>query len=543
MGAKNLVFGGLCLTGVLALASSLRPRVTPEQWQDFDPAPYKQAGFKEAVAKINRSFRELWLQAGLAPSPKADDLAIARRVSLALTGAIPSLEEVRLLQSRDEAHRIDWWVAGLLKDRRASDYLSERFARAFVGVIDGPFLVYRRRRFVSWLSEEIHNNRPYDELVRTLIASDGLWTSEPASNFITVAIKPDDNDVGVQENVLASRVARSFLGVRLDCSECHDHPFQEQWKQSHFNGLAAFFGPAENSLVGVRDGRSTYQVEDRDTLERRTVEPSVPFLAELCPDAGLPRQRLAQWVTHPKNKAFARAIVNRAWAIMFGRPLVQPVDNIPSEAPLPPALDVLADDFVAYGYDLQRLLHLIAASEVFQLDSAADPNRPGQELTERHEELWATFPMIRLRPEQVVGGVLQAASLATLDYQSHVLFRAIKAASTNDFVQQYGDFGEDEFSDRGGTIPQRLLMMNGELIRDRTVEGLLQASSRIAQLAPDDATAVETAYLVVLSRRPLAEESAHFQARLRGAQSTDRNGAMEDMVWTLLNSTEFSWNH
>jgi hypothetical protein len=544
MWTRNLLLLGLCLLGVLVLASNLAPSRRPPQWDEFDAHMAVEDQFQETVEKVNTTFRDAWSDQELTPAPRADDLHIARRLSLALTGTIPSLEEIRMFQERPEDHRVDWWISGLLKDRRSSDYLAERLSRAYVGVDGGPFLVYRRRRFVSWLSERLHENQPYDQLVRDLIASEGLWTSEPATNFITAAVRPD-SDEGVQENVMASRVSRAFLGVRLDCAECHDHPFDDRWKQSSFHGLAAFFGSIEMSraLLGIRDGNSQYKIQDRETLEDVVYQPEAPYDAHLCPPEGTPRARLAAWITHPENKPFARATVNRMWAIMFGRPLVDPVDNIPTDGDVPPAMQLLADDFVAHGYDLQRLMRLIAATEAFQLDSAADPAVPDHEITEAHDLAWAAFPLTRLRPEQVVGSLQQAASLATVDYQSHVLLRIARAAGQNDFVKQYGDQGADELADHGGTIPQRLLMMNGDIVKNSTEEGILTAPVQIAQLAPTDAKAVETAYLVVLSRMPTPEEAAHFTARLAGTRSTERNHALEDLYWTLVNSTEFSWNH
>src|SRR5206468_2650089 len=150
-----------------------------------------------------------------------------------------------------------WWTAGLLADPRSSDYLGERFARALVGTIDGPFLIYRRGRFVSWLADELHADRPYDQIVRQLIASDGLWTSEPATNFITVAITAGMQNKGPDETKLAARVYRAFLGIRIDCAQCHDHPFAS-WKQEDFHNLAAFFAHTEQSFTGIREGTSDY---------------------------------------------------------------------------------------------------------------------------------------------------------------------------------------------------------------------------------------------------------------------------------------------
>src|SRR5262249_39105250 len=146
--------------------------------------------------------------------------------SLALTGSIPSLEEIRQFEDYTGRDRLQWWVAGVLKERRFADYFAERLARAFVGTEDGPFLVYRRRRFVSWLSDQLHAGRPYDGLVREMIESEGLWTDRPSTNFITVTIEQDKKNAPNPER-LAARVARAFLGVRLDCAQCHNHPFQK----------------------------------------------------------------------------------------------------------------------------------------------------------------------------------------------------------------------------------------------------------------------------------------------------------------------------
>ncbi len=535
--------GLLCSTLVLSQLQERQLASRPPN----EPLPLE---LLETVATINDQFDEHWNSSKIEVAERADNLIIARRLSLALTGTVPSLEEIRAFEEVATDQQIPWWLTRLLHDRRYSDYVAERFARAFVGTDGGEFVVYRRRRFVSWLSDQLFQNRRYDTIVRAMISDRGSWTAKPAVNFITVT--NGTNEEGQpDEPRLASRTTRAFLGVRLDCMQCHDDNLGGDWLQSDFHQLAAFYSEARGSGVGIQDIDRDYEFTYLHADDAVVVEPKTPFFPELDAaevnskqnesdeDEGMSRrERLANWVTHPENRAFARATVNRVWAIMFGRPLVDPIDDIPLEGPYPPGLEVLAEDFASSGYDLRRLISQIAMTRVFQLDSAAD-----FEVTKEHEEQWATFPLTRLRPEQMAGAILQSASLPTVDANSHILRQFLYYTEVGDFVERYGDTGEDEFDDRGGTIPQRLVMLNGNLVKERSKDGPMNSATRIAQQVRDDGKAIESVFLVAFSRRPSQAEQEHFVARLADSSDANRIQKLEDIYWALLNSTEFSWNH
>ncbi len=505
-------------------------------------ASWESPEFRRAVDRVDEAFAVAWRSAGVRPTGLAPDLAVARRLSFAMTGSPPSLEEIRAFESLPPGGRVAAWTEHLLRDRRTADYLAERFARVFVGVEEGPFVLYRRHRLVSWLSDQLHQNLPYDEVVRGMITARGIWTSRPEVNFITVTVDPNNTGEGPDEQKLAGRVARAFLGVRLDCVQCHDDKFGGRWRQADFHQLASFFAGAELSMEGVRDRTAqAYEFRYLGKGAKEVVPPRVPFEASLLPGAGPPRERLAAWVTDPRNRAFARTLVNRAWALLFNQPMMKPVDSIPLDGPWPPGMEVLADDLVEHHFDLRRLLSLIAASRPFHLESASAPGE--MPVTAAQQESFAAFPITRLRPEQVAGGVLQSASLHTLDARSHVLSRILRHFQEHDFVQRFGDLGRDEFEGAGGTIPQRLLLMNGKLVHERTREDVvMNASTRIGVLVGEDSTALESAYLAILTRRPTAEERQALTGRLRPGKG-GRSQRMEDLYWTLLNSTEFSWNH
>ncbi len=538
MWVKNLLFIGVCLLGLGLLVSSVAPSLTSERRPTVE---ISLDSVRRAAALVDAAFEDQWRRAEIAPAAAAPELLVARRISLALAGTIPSLEDVRHFESLAEQERLDTWLAELLADPRSADYMAERLARAYVGVEDGPFLLYRRRRFVSWLADQLAANEPYDAIARHLISDAGLWTDAPAVNFVTVTINTGDENKP-DPSRLAARVARGLLGVRLDCAECHDHPFAD-WKQGDFQGLAAFFGGTRQSLRGIRDYPGQFTVENRQTGETSTVAPAVPFARECLPTSGNQRERLAAWVTSDGNRAFARLAVNRAWALLFGRPLVEPIDDLPLDGPLPEALEILSDDFTAHGHDWRRLIEVIANTRVFRLDSRLTSDVSDHEF-ERFEQNWAVFPLTRLRPEQVVGALLQSASLATIDYESNILIRAGRAIGQREFIERYGDAGANEFDVRGGTTRQRLLLMNGKIVHEKTKDNLLSAAaSQLAAFAPNDEMAIETALLTTLTRRPNPDEARYFSERVNGTTGRRRKELVGDLVWTLLNSTEFSWNH
>ena len=262
---------------------------------------------------------------------------------------------------------------------------------------------------------------------------------------------------------LAGRVTRAFLGLRLDCAECHNHPFAA-WKQADFQGFSAFFGQTHIGFTGVRDKDGEYEVEDKKTQAKKTVGPARALRARV---AAARRARAARswprWVTHPQNPYFARATVNRVWALMFGRPLVAPVDNLESDDPIPPAMQILADDFTAHDFDLRRLIRVIACTQVVPARQRRRPRRRrdgGEGLGRLPTDPAAARAGCR-------ASVFQSASVTTLNKDDAHRRSADSTAAATQFIQRYGDTGEDEFDNRGGTIPQRLLLMNGEMVRDR----------------------------------------------------------------------------
>lgn len=567
MWARNLLFATVCLLGAGGLASNilLQDRVAtprsfePGRFGDLSKArpttdkPTQQNDWQRTLAKLDAEFVEEWKKQDLQPTQRADDLTLARRLSLGLTGTIPSLEEIRAIEQLPEGQRLEWWTSRLLEDRRFGDYVGERLARVYVGTDDGPVILYRRRRFVKWLSDQLLAGKPYNEIAQQMIGGNGIWTSKPELNYITHTCV-ESNQGQPDEVRLAARTVRAFLALRIDCLQCHDDNLgtnqlgddgaPRESKQEDFHQIAAFFAPARLQLTGVQESTEKkdidYNFKYLKAEKEVVVPPKAPYRADLLDAHGTRREQLARWTTHPQNKPFARAIVNRMWAIVCGRPLVEPIDEIPLHGPYPPGLEVLAEDFVAHGHDLQRLIRLIAASEAFRRASDAD-----FEITPDHEKAWAAFPLSRLQPQQMAGAMIQSSSLNTLDEKNaHIIWLLAKNDQTQQFVRRYGDLGEDEFTDRGGTIPQRLLLMNGELVDERTKQNpIANAATRIALVTPDAEAAINAAYLAVLTRRASPEEKAIFVPRLAAARGEFRLRVMEDLYWVLVNSTEFSWNH
>ena len=547
--AKSLLVIGACLVGVSVVGATLRRRPAIEPPRDVD-SPYVSDDFQTTLATVNSNLAKVVEAAGVETAPPADSLAVAKRATLAMVGSGMSYEEIRALQLIPESERVRWWTSRMLEDRRWSDYFAQRLSRAYVGSANGPFLLFRRRKFNAWIAEHLAKDTGYDQLAHSMISAEGLWTDTPQVNFVTATMDEANNDRGDPIR-LAGRTSRAFLAQRMDCLQCHNDFLDKLnfgtkeepvlGEQEHFHSIAAFYAgtEAKNKFKGIAEDYEKYRFEFLGESEARDVTPSVPFRADLLPGDGKPRKRLADWVTHPENRAFSRAAVNRVWALMFSRPLVEPVDDIPIGTVVPEVLDVLADDFVAHGYSIKRLIRQIVESDAFRRESRAD-----FEVTEAHENCWAVFPISQLRPEQVAGRLLQACSLTALDSTSSIFTQLKVFGDTQDFLKRFGDKGEDNFETDSVTIPQRLIMMNGNLVAERTKVDLVgNAATRIAAMVRVDSQAVEATFLAVVNRTPTCEEYRTFIDYLRHKQGNERAQAVSDIYWALLNSTEFSWNH
>ncbi len=538
-------FGFLVLLAFAYLAAGLSEPTAPLSVPPKN-SESTATSFDSVIARVDQRWAASLQQAGFEPAPVADWLTVCRRLSLALVGTGMSLEEIRRLETYPEDQREQQHLQSLLNNSRFHHYWSERLARCYVGTSTGEFITYRRRRFRIWLAEMLAANRRYDQIVRDLITAEGLWTDRPEVNFLTATF---DSNQGQADPVrLAARTSRAFLGLRIDCLQCHDDFLgnvslgdvnsPREGRQTDFHQLAAFYSSAKtNGLVGIRDEEADYQYQYLDADAEVPVTPAVPFSPELLPEHGKPRERLAASVTHPDNRQTARAAVSHVWALMFGRPASEAVDNLPLDEASSPVIAALTDDFVAGGFDLRRLITVIAGSNWFRVDSRAE-----FEITPQHEDAGAVFPLVRLRPEQVAGSIIQSARIKTVDRDSSLILQLIRYGNENDFVNRYGDMGEDEFTNDSVTITQRLTMLNGSMLRESVeFNPILNASGHISMFAPDDKSAVETIYLCVLNRRPTTEELDHFIDRF--ASADNRQQAVVDLYWVLLNSTELAWNH
>lgn len=588
-------------------------------------APVRE-GAAALASRVDVLLEARWAKAGVRPAPDVDDLAFLRRVWLDLLGTIPSLEEIRTFEAlplAPGAPRRAWVVDRALADPRSSVAIAEQLARIAVGKGSKPDdLIYRRRRLVDWLARQVSQRRPWDALVRELLTAEGASTDTPAVNF---TISQDKDPLK-----LAARTARAFLGVRIDCAQCHDHPFLD-WKQTDFEGLAAFFGRVEREALLVHEleqgeleldavtargdvvgdapsmsgmsgagmsspaavasdapdlsgagmssssaaaagapdmaspgmsqkrrfGRGRKQAATAPPPGKRWVAPAAPYQPELVPD-GFPavgataktertrREALAAWVTSRDNRYFARAFANRVWAWLIGRGLVEPVDELDAGQPWSPELlAALEADLRDGGFDIERLIRGVVLSRAYRVGSAAGDGQDEAAAT----AVGAVAPLKPLRAEQLAAAITQATSAWTWDERRSLLLRVGRFFQSIDFVTRHGGDPDAETAE-DETMLQRLHLMNGQLLSERTKDDdIFGPTTRLPLLSPTDEAAVEGAFLMVLTRRPTAEEAAPFLARLKEPWKTDdrRNRAraevMADLLWALANTTEFAWSH
>jgi uncharacterized protein DUF1549/uncharacterized protein DUF1553 len=466
------------------------------------------------------------------PSEPCDDATFLRRASLDITGIIPTSSEARAFLDDPRPGKRARLVDALLKRPEYADFWSLYWGDHLNNTKQ---LLYNKGpyTFTRWLYDAFRRNLPYDQFARELLTSSGNMFEAAATSYYPLMKKELD---------LAAISSQLFLGVSIECARCHNHPL-ERWTQNDFFGMAAFFGQIRYKGAGPRNNERVLYVDfDRIFVHPDTKKAYLPKALDgpaIEPKAGTDyREMLADWMTSPSNPFFSRAIVNRMWRNFMGRGLVEPVDdfrvtNPPTNEPL---LNALAKDFVEHSYDLHHLIRVITASKAYQLSSvASEANRDDRMAYSRY------FPR-RLTAEQLADSI----SLATgVPEHYNSLYPGTRASQLPEpeidsyFLEVFDRPSRQLICERKQppTLNQALHLIAGDTIQ-RKITDPKSVVPKLSALPAGEA--VEEIYLRTLSRRPDSEERSFATAALKKSGSSR---GLEDILWAVLNSREFLYNH
>jgi len=497
---------------------------------------------QELARWIDERFENEYKRAAVAAAPVVDDATFLRRLFLDLQGQIPTVAQTRDFLANEGSFKRPDYVDRLLSDdgrqnrfaARTADNLARVWRRMMVPASSPGAAM--AMRLDPWLAKQFAVNLPYDQLARKLLLA-APAAMNPQATVVQPATSVDPESlasvfqqaIGPSPENLTGAFVRVFLGVRLNCAQCHDHPFTD-WRQKDFWGVAAFFGAG--SAAGG-DGPQpaptiTPQGEGKLTYTAKLLWSEQP-LAEL-PAATSPRQVLADWMAAPSNPNFAATAVNRVWQYLCGRGLAGSVDDLDRVTPEERrVLDELAGLFVAAGYDVRWLIAGICKSKVYQQMAAAAEADAGSGVVRR--------PLKTLLPEQVFDSLEVALSLPVGKADQGPRF----SGERDQFVARMNEAAPESPVDYKGGIPQALMLMNGKLTADATsldTSRTLRAVVEAPFLGPEEK--IEALYLAVLTRRPRQAEAKYLREHLqRQAGDQADKQAYAEIMWGLLNSPEF----
>lgn len=517
------------------------------------------ADVRALTEQIDRHISKGWAEVRAEPAPLADDAEFLRRVYLDLAGRIPTVEEARTFLDDAGPNRRARLVERLLSGPRYVTHLTNVYRALLIPEAGNNFQVrLQQAPFETWLRQQVAKDAGYDKLVRDLLTAPvggvgglggaaALFGSDPGpiTFYLAKEFKPEN---------LAAGTARVFLGVSVECAQCHNHPFAE-WKRDQFWSFAAFFS-------GIKSQRAMdFLLPGPEDASRREI--SVPGTGRVVQakflDGKEPqwkgrtgtRVTLADWVTSPDNPYFARATVNRMWAYFYGTGLVEPIDEMVGSSSVsshPELLDLLAKEFAAHKFDVKYLIRAITASKAYQLSSAATHASQGE------RTLFARMPLRGLTAEQLFDSVAMATGYRDSGGGDDLITGIVggQRSARSEFLTKFTV--AERPTDIQTSVLQALTLMNGKVIADATS---LEKSETLTAVvdAPFANTPdrIEALYLATLSRKPDSSELqralAFVQEATRGAKSKDdkarqvayRN-AIGDVFWALLNSPEFVVN-
>ena len=485
----------------------------------------------------------------VAPYPLSSDPEFVRRVYLDSIGTLPTAEEVRAFVSDARADKRSILIDRLLDREEYASFWTVKFEDWF----RNNQLNSQGRsmgKFKEWVRDWIAQDRPYDQMVRALLTSEGDTFQNPAANFWHPAT--DFMLKKFDVNKVTPTVTRLFLGIRLECAECHNHPL-ENFTQDDFYGLSAFFARLRVKH-GYGEYRRTWYLDDEgEVLHPVTKKPVAPkLLAAEAPSIPADEDRrkvLADWITSPANPFFARATVNRIWHEYFDAGIVEPFDDFRSTNPPTnrELLDALARYFADSGFRLKALHRVILNSRTYQLSSSepSGTREPGR----LDRLLFARYAPRRLPAEILLDAVSQVSG-APHPFKGYPKgTRAVDLYipdSPDYFLVTFGFPRRDVLADRAKspTMSQALDLMNGEAVTEK-VRADDNVLTRLLASGAADADMVTELYERAYARPPAASERGNLLAYLARQQDSGRprRRAYEGLLWAILNSKEFQLNH
>jgi len=473
---------------------------------------------------------------GIKASPKADDAEFLRRVYIDLAGVIPPADKVKAFLESTDPHKRANLVEELLKDGNFGKQLAENWANLIVPP-DSNNRALQTEGLRKWLEEAFNSNRPWNKIVEELVTASGDLDKNSAVAFFVANPSVDK---------MTNQVTSLFLGVQLQCAQCHNHPFTS-WKQEEYWGMASFFRQVRQSATAQQAAKNgtTITVSEQPgpakagkkgggTPEGFKNVPAKFLGAEQPSIGGSPaRPVLAKWLTAPNNPYFARAMVNRMWSHFFGRGFVNPISDMHDGNPAthPELLAALAEQFKRHDYDLKYLVKAIVLSDAYQRTS-----RPANG-NEDDTEFYSRMYIKTLTPEQLFDSIVQVVGTPKGGFGpgGGIGKKGGPRTPRDQFINFFRvEEGSDPLEYQSG-IPQALRLMNAPQLNNggKTLEEALKR--------PTPAEAIDYLYLATVSRHPTAAETQRLveYSKKQGAPRT----AYGDILWALLNSSEFTLNH
>lgn len=501
----------------------------------------RAAAIDRLTATIDQLVGEKLKSAHVEAAPLADDAAFFRRVNLTLGGRIPAASQVREFLADTDPLKRQKAIHRLLTSPAHVNYLTITWRGWLLPEADTNVQVAGGLPgFEAWLRARIQANQRYDKFVTDLLtapvdgravrgqrtdADDADVQSNPLTFYVAKDAKPEN---------LAAATSRLFLGVQLECAQCHDHPFAS-WSRDQFWGMAAFFNGIERADGGLRE------VPDRREMLIPNSDRAVPatFLDDREPQWRFkesPRATLSKWMTRPDNPFFARAAVNRLWGFVFGVGLVDPIDDFHEKNPPshPELLDALTRAFVESGFDVQFMLRALCMSETFQRSSAGGTHSPAD------LRLYARFPVQGLTPDQFFDSLALAAGVEPAK-PSETPNAPVAVTPRRQFAEAFALNGR--ITESPTTIIQALTLMNGNVLGPTaTLESCRTLTAALEQSGGSPADRIDALYLATLGRPPRANELRKALTYI-GDDPQQQRGRHADLLWVLLSGIEFRTNH